>query len=80
MAQQLVCWCKVLTLRVTALMQDTLATTQRTSHCSARLCVFVSRYEVTKARPSRRIAEEVGMGLLASALLVRKSQPFCFHP
>ena len=48
------------------------------SHCSARLCAFVSRYEVTKARPSRRIVEEVGMGLLASALLVRNLQPFCF--
>ena len=29
------------------------------------------RYEVTRARPSRRLVEEVGMGLAASTLLVR---------
>ena len=32
------------------------------------------RYEVTRARPSRRLVEEVGMGLAASTLLVRPAE------
>ena len=34
-------------------------------------CACAGRYEVTRSRQSRRLAEELGMGLAASLLLVR---------